>query len=59
MPEEAIQLSWEVIIEVMYTRFMHMGKEPGEQLCKDLLLTAQMTNFHTFVRTVCTYCTWF
>ncbi|KAJ7367256.1 hypothetical protein DFH08DRAFT_949224 [Mycena albidolilacea] len=51
MPEDAVIKSGELFLNVLHTRFLHQGKDEGEQLAYKLLEEAQMDNFRRY------YCT--
>ncbi|KAJ6495421.1 hypothetical protein C8R45DRAFT_1095055 [Mycena sanguinolenta] len=47
MPEEAIRMSWEVILNVLYLRYVYEGHSDGEEKAHQELLTAQMHGLET------------
>ncbi|KAJ7178700.1 hypothetical protein C8R43DRAFT_1118071 [Mycena crocata] len=46
MPEEDLRQSWEVILNVLYTRFDSKGSAEGDAAARDLLLKEQMQQVH-------------
>ncbi|KAJ7837248.1 hypothetical protein B0H14DRAFT_3460307 [Mycena olivaceomarginata] len=52
MPEDAVIKSGELFLNVLHTRFLHQGKDEGEQLAYKLLEEAQMDNFRRYYRTL-------
>ncbi|KAJ7168260.1 hypothetical protein C8R43DRAFT_945464 [Mycena crocata] len=42
MPEEDVQASWAIILEVLYMCFEHGGAQAGDDMAEKLLLAAQM-----------------
>ncbi|KAJ7707384.1 hypothetical protein B0H17DRAFT_1125200 [Mycena rosella] len=45
MLDEVLSLSWEVILEVLYLKFSHVGSPDGDDLTRALLLLTQVQNF--------------
>ncbi|KAJ7678685.1 hypothetical protein B0H17DRAFT_1139241 [Mycena rosella] len=56
MPDEALSLSWDVILEVLYLRFSHVGRPDGDDLARALLLQTQMQNFRAYVNVPADFC---
>ncbi|KAJ7665865.1 hypothetical protein DFH06DRAFT_261485 [Mycena polygramma] len=48
MPDKALQLSWEVILNVFFVRYSHRGGPDGEELAHKMLLDAQIKNFRAY-----------
>ncbi|KAJ7025913.1 hypothetical protein C8F04DRAFT_1268767 [Mycena alexandri] len=48
MPEEEIELSWRVILEVFYLRWVGLGKPDGENDALRVLNAAQVKNFRAY-----------
>jgi hypothetical protein len=48
MPEDTVTKSSKLFLNVLHTRFLHQGKDEGEQLAYKLLEKAQMDNFRLY-----------
>lgn len=48
MRDEILAQSWNIILDVLYIRFTHLGGKEGEDLAEKSLLTAQMDTVHNF-----------
>lgn len=48
MPGEAIRLSRQLFLDVLWVRYIHKGAQEGEQLAEKLLEQAQMQNFRRY-----------
>lgn len=55
MPEEEIELSWRVILEVFYLRWVGLGKPDGENDALRVLNAAQVKNFRAYVSSLFTF----